>query len=240
MYDPKGLDMIYPLGVASKYGNKELQISIGSFRRHVSGIRRIFVVGVDPGFELPWHVSWIPFTQDACMNKEAAIATVLARGMHYTETETVVIQGDDHIATQRFDIREMRAPAGPSLRASAAKNPQRAYSKALKQTSKYLARLGAKTEYHFDYHMPMQVFPRAWVACKDHWEASARIPFGYVCKSLYGNLYGVEPQIQSDYKANRAHLTIEDIYQASKDRQVISYGDKCAPLVFDLFREYLS
>lgn len=239
VYDPQGLDMIYPLGVASKYpGSKELQISIGTFRRHVSGIRRMIVVGLEPEFVLPEYTTWIPFEQSRAWPKEYAIARVLSEGMKHADTETVVIQGDDHLATQPFDIRDMRAPAGPSLRAVADKNPNRLYSKYLRQTSKYLRAQGS-TEIHFDRHMPMHVKVSDWLGLETHWEASRKIAGGYTQKSLYGNLCKVEPQYGPDYKANKDSITIEDLFVACRDRQVISFGDKCAKLIFELFSEYL-
>lgn len=232
--------MIVPYGRVSKYsGHPELRIMLGSFLRHVSGIRNVYVVGVDPG-PLPSRCTWIPFQQGA-WNKECAIARVLSYGMQHAPeplTTEVMIQGDDHIATRPFDAQDLRAPAGKSLRALADKNPQRTYSKALRATSRYLSARG-HTEYHYDYHMPMIVDPVKWVALEEHWKASEQSSYGMVCKSLYGNIYACPPQFMADHKANKVGMTVDTLAEAILTRPVISYGDKCAPLVFSLFSEYL-
>lgn len=230
------LDVLYPYGVASKFGHKELKISIESFKKHVSGLGKIYVIGVDPGQGI--RAEYIPYQQTKT-NKEAAIAEVLSYGMQVVPflTREVVIMCDDYIATQPFHIQEMRAPAGPSLRALADKRKTN-YAQALKDTSRYLLSKGC-TEYHFDYHMPMIVNRYKWVDLGSVWQASRTKPFGMVCKSLYGNIYGVEPQLQADHKANKDSITLDEIYTAAQERKVISYGDKCAPLVFELFKEYL-
>lgn len=194
------------------------------------------MIGCDPG---PVNATHIPYEQTA-RNKEAAIAEVLCYGMQVIPflSREVVLMCDDYVATQTFEIEEFRAPAGPSLRALADKRPKANYSQALRDTSRYLLSKEL-SEIHFDYHMPMIVDRYKWVALEEHWKASRARPFGMVCKSLYGNIYGVEPQYQPDHKANKDSITIDEIYDAALSRKVISYGDRCAQLVFNLFGEYL-
>lgn len=233
------IDMLYPYGVASRFDHKELILSIRTVRRFLSGVRDIYVIGVDPGPVVRSLAHYIPYQQTA-RNKEACIAEVLSYGMKTIKglSDLVSIQGDDHTHTRPASVWDFRAPAGISLRALANRRPRSNYSHALRDTSRYLESKGCG-EIHFDYHMPMIVERARWLALEEAWKVSNARVFGMVCKSLYGNLQGVEPQYQADYKANRQEITLDEIYQATKDRPVISYGDRCAPLVFSLFSEYL-
>lgn len=215
------IDVLVPLGGGSQWNNNELRFMLRSLDRYVDGVRRVFVVGVNPDFlaEPALHVPY----KSPTTNKEARIALkVLWACRELDLSDEVLFVNDDHFFSAPCDARTYPFYRSGTLDELA---PKRAgtYGRSLKATLQALrdARCPAR---HFDIHTPIRFDRREFIALESWWKRSAEHRYGLVVKSVYANVLGVEGEHLSDCKL-REPTGRQSVAAAIAGRPVWSIAD---------------
>lgn len=196
MLDPKGIDFVIPLGRGSQFSNCELRYCLRSLERYAKGVRRVVIVGHDPGF-LSDKVTVLP-CPDFPISKEARIAVKVQWAFeNHNLSDEILFGNDDYFFTQEFDARTvpffqrgtlledatrhktLLAP-GETWRPDPAQILLQATHDALVQ-----AKMPA---FSYELHFPIRYQRKIYCEKLNHWwELSGKAQFGIAPKSVYGN-----------------------------------------------------
>jgi hypothetical protein len=211
------MTMLYIIGKGSIHYNEELKFSLRSVERVCPEIKRLIVAG-EPVQFLSDKVEFIPIAE-AVGNKEYCIAQKVLKACEFIKGD-FIFMNDDFFFTRKQDWSLNYAK--PELKALSKFGRIEHYQKAIDDTKKYLQSLGYST-YHFDVHTPIVYNSEKFKALAPHFEKSKLSSNGFVVKSLYGNIYGLEPCFYEDVKLNRMEST--DDYRMAKETHCISCSD---------------
>lgn len=191
------MDALYILGNGSIFNNEELRYSMRTLEKHVHGIDRVVIVGENPGF-LSSEVAYHPL-RDVNGNKEYRISQkIFTACREGWVSEKFFFLNDDF-----FFLKNIDAYNYPNYyKGSLWPTGNGAYQQALKDTANYLSSLGRST-YHFDVHTPIVYDREKFLELDPHFEQSKRTQYGFVVKSLYGNIYQLPRTRYRDCKLNR-------------------------------------
>lgn len=211
------IDALYILGDGSKFDNEELRYSLRTLEKHVKNIHKVIIVGEDPKFlsdKAEYH--YIPEVKG---NKEYRIAKKI-----YTACEKGIVKGDflflndDFFFTKEFDATKYPYyHKGDLLLGS----PNKFYKASLMATYNYLKENGFNT-LHFDVHTPIIYNSEKFLALKPHLDKSCLNAFGFVLKSLYSNIYGIEGEEYEDVKLGKFN---NNVFERMKSTNVVSCYD---------------
>ena len=200
----KGVTMVYVLGSGSLHYNEELRFSLRTVQKYCPEVTRLIVAGEQALF-LSDKVEYLPI-KEAQGNKEYRIAMKVFEVCNYIKGDFLFMNDDF------FFLRPTNLENYPNYSKGDLKATQQAqhYQKAIQDTQHYLKELG-HTTHHFDVHTPIIYNAKKFQALLPHFEKSRLSTNGFVVKSLYGNIYNLEPtqivdcklttlQTQSDYR----------------------------------------
>lgn len=186
---------LYILGNGSTCYNEELRFSLRTIEKYAKGIDRVIVAG-----ELPELLSDKVFKikiDEAKGCKEYRIAMKIYNAIKLGKIKgDFIFMNDDFFLTQETDFTNYPNYAKETLNET---RNNSGYQISLRNTYQYLLNLGYTT-YHFDVHTPIIYNAEKFVKLINHFEYSNTLEFGLVVKSLYGNIYGLEPTIYTDCK----------------------------------------
>jgi hypothetical protein len=209
------MQMLYIIGSGSLHYNEELRFSLRSVQKHCPEINKIVVDGEQVHFlsnKVDYH-----YIEEAKGNKEYRIGMKI-----YNACKSGFIKGnfifmnDDFFFTRPYDWNINYAKG--ELPSEGKEN----YQKALSDTREYLLSLG-KSVNHFDCHTPIIYNSEKFIELLPHLEKSKLTTNGYTVKSLYGNIYELEPTLYNDCKLST--LQTESDFKKIKDTPVISCSD---------------
>ncbi len=194
----------YILGNGSLYYNDELRFSLRSLEKHCKDFTKVIIGGEKPNF-INNKIDYIPI-KEAQGNKEYRIAMKIYELCNHINGDFLFMNDDF------FFLRPTKLENYPNYSKGDLKATQQAqhYQKAIQDTQDYLKELG-HTTHHFDVHTPIIYNAKKFQALLPHFEKSRLSTNGFVVKSLYGNIYNLEPtqivdcklttlQTQSDYR----------------------------------------
>jgi hypothetical protein len=211
------MTMLYIIGKGSIHQNEELKISLRSVEKYCPEIKRVIVAGEKVNF-LSDKVENI-IIPEAEGNKEFCISQKIAKACEFIKGD-FIFMNDDFFFTRKQDWTINYAK--PELKGTSKFGVVEHYQKAVQDTGDYLKGLGFTT-YHFDVHTPIVYNSKKFKALQPHFEKSKVSSNGYVVKSLYGNIYGLEPCFYQDVKLNRLE-SIED-FRRARETHCISCSD---------------
>jgi hypothetical protein len=218
------MDALYILGFGSPWENNELRFSLRSLERHVRGIDRVFVVGENPGF-LSERVVHHYATDPSTTNKEFNIAAKIYVACEQTAiSDEFFFLNDDHIFAKDVDATAYPYYWKGDLFESGACQKTGQYGRSLRATAEYLRSRGAETR-HFDLHTPIVYNKKKFLDLRPAWQASQSSGCGFVVKSTYANLAGVEPGPRVPDLKFFNPVTEEDVRSRIADRHVFSFAD---------------
>ena len=209
--------MLYIIGKGSHHYNEELKLSLRSVETHCPEITRLIVAG-EPVQFLSDKVEFIPIAE-ANGNKEYCIAQKVLKACEFIKGN-FIFMNDDFFFTRKQDWSINYAK--PKLKGLPKMGSIEHYQKAVNDTGLYLESLGYST-YHFDVHTPIVYNSKKFKALAPHFDKSKVSSNGYVVKSLYGNIYGLEPCFYEDVKLTRMETT--DDFRNAKETHCISCSD---------------
>ena len=163
-------------------------------------------------------IEFIPIAE-AEGNKEYCISQKVLKACDFIDGD-FIFMNDDFFFTRKQDWSLNYAK--PELKALSKFGRIEHYQKALDDTKNYLQSLGYTT-YHFDVHTPIVYNSEKFKALQPHFEKSKQSSNGFVVKSLYGNIYGLEPCFYEDVKLNR--MESKDDFRMAKETHCISCSD---------------
>lgn len=248
MLDPKGIDFVIPLGRGSQFKNCELRYCLRSLERYAKGIRRVVVVGHDPGF-LSEHVVHLECPDFQC-NKEARIAIkVLWAWENYPLTDEILFGNDDFTFFKPFDAREVKPYQRGTLleEATRVRDPVPPGLKWKPDPHQLLlqATHDALVEENlpalsYELHCPIRYERRAYFALRNWWERSMKAQHGLGVKSVYGNAVcnSAPGPFLSDLKFARyfGERHANKKLAEHPERWCFSYGDQA---LYEDFETYL-
>lgn len=214
------MDIIFPLGVSSKWNDNELRYSLRSIQKHVTGYNNVWIIGQRPDFLT--NVHHIPF-EDVSQNKEANICRKVLRACQESSlSDDFLFFNDDHFILQDFVADQLPYYYKGDL-ISLANSPRRGiYYRAIRRTVRELQKRGFDTK-HFDTHTPIIYNKQKFVDVMSQYDWDVRI--GLTVKSIYCNSLRIEGTKEPDRKINGLMMA-QDVFEFIKDRKVFSIGDK--------------
>jgi hypothetical protein len=221
------IDIVIPLGSGSKHRNAELRFALRSIERFALGVRRVVVLGVDPGFlsDDVWHVP----CDDVEGNKEYRIAAKFLWAFENVPglSPVVAMWNDDYVLTREVDVRELKLEHRGSLADAAARHHNQRYSAALALTASELRRENLDI-YHYDIHRPVLYDGKFFISLLPWWIKSGRSGCGMVVKSVYGNnwLAGRDPGEQVRDCKLTGFRSAARVRRRIRHRWVFSYSDR--------------
>lgn len=209
------MDIVIPLGKGSQNGNLELRYCLRGIEKHVGGRGNVFIIGECPGFL--HNVIHIPAsdTREKHFKARNICTKLLLACDDKRVSDDFAWFSDDHILLKEYQPDyNYRATLEASLRNFTI---HQTYRHTI--TNTYMVMQGG-----YDYgHGPMvfkkDLFARAMglVNWNERW--------GYVIKSLYCGLNGIEGQKQPDTKFKEP-ISAQQILSRIKGRPYFSFDDR--------------
>lgn len=216
--------IIIPVKSGSKNNYKELIYSLRSFERHLNGFGDIFIIGKK--ISSLRGLKYINANDDPkSMYKERNIFRKISLACSHPEvSDEFIFANDDHFLLHDFDVDNLPFYHKGDLEDTLSKNTGD-YRKSLNHTRKYLISKGKPT-LDYDTHFPMIYEKNRFIdtfVCKDiNWDR----PFGYVIKSLYANMVGVNGEFGGDCKIQHK-MRYNEIVDKIGSRLFFSTSDGC-------------
>ena len=181
---------VYILGKGSLYYNEELRYSLRSLSTFAPEIKRVLIVGEKPNFindKIEYH-----YVNEAEGNKEYRIAMKICHACKIVDSD-FIFMNDDFFLTraQNWNLNYAKETLNPKGHDH--------YQKSILDTRDYLLSLECST-FNFDVHTPIVYNSKKFLDLMPHFEKSRVSSNGMVVKSLYGNIYGLEPTSYNDCK----------------------------------------
>lgn len=208
--------MLYILGNGSLHYNEELRFSLRTVQKFCPEVTRLIVAGEQPHF-LSDKVEYIPI-KEADGNKEYRIAMKIYEACKHIKGNFVFMNDDFFFLRPTSFVNFPNYIKGELKQLS---NPQH-YQKALHDTYQYLTELG-HTIHNFDCHTPIIYNSQKFQSLLPNFEKSRLASNGLVVKSLYGNIFGLEPTLINDCKLTT--LQTQSDFRKLEDAVVMSCSD---------------
>ena len=217
------VDLVYILGKGSRNQNRELIFSLRSAAKFAHGLRKVFVVGEDPGFLSPLvrHVG----VSETGPNKEYNIASKVLVACSISEiSDPFLCIHDDHIFNEPVHLPTYPFYHCGTLDRFIDLEPAKDYHYSLRDTARWLKAANAPM-YHFDVHTPFPVHKKIFSRLACAWLASRESSHGFIVKSIYGNLgrIALGPRIR-DCKIKQLR-GVGDVEGIIRGRDVFSFSD---------------
>jgi hypothetical protein len=216
------IDLVYILGGGSCHQNKELQLSLLSVKRFLTGYRNIYVIGSHPGFQGDFiHIP----AEDNGRNKQDNIRRKLTVACNAPEvSDNFVLMNDDYFFVKPYNINDIPYYYDTNLaRTYNRKRKPGHYKRAIQNTLMALADKELPLR-HFDIHMPIiyrkQLF--MMVMNQFNWQGEKD---GFVIKSLYCNTLKIKGDEYKDCNINTDVQNDGDITHLVQDRFMFAVGD---------------
>jgi len=218
--------VVYVLGSGSKWHNNEIRYSIRSIQQNLSGYRKIFIVGSDPGFLT--GVIHVPCYD---IYRGNADANIIHKILHLIKTtgdqltDEFVFMSDDQFFLKQVRASDLKLYYSLDMtQVQASYFPNLTWRNRLKRTRDALMAEG-KTAYNCDVHIPV-------LFNKDHFSAvfssyDYATGLGYTIVSLYANnIPDVSPAKLSGEKAEFFRpMSQTDIDQLTRSATFLAIND---------------
>jgi len=185
------MQLLYPLGTGSKWGDNELRYSLRSAHRHTP-VTNVVVVGHRPHWLQCTHVPAVDLSSDKVGNVLHKLRTALRSGLLHEE---FVLMNDD------FLFRQKMASVPVLVRGSLADRlrtmPGNSYYKPLHERALIeLRAMGMAEPMDFGVHAPM---PLRRTEVERTLRTFAHLPH-YPFRTMHGNLHGLRGELVADPK----------------------------------------
>ena len=177
------IDVVYPLGDGSRWGNNELRFSLRSLQRHLRDLGRVFVVGRRPA----WLVEavHIPMEDVHRHNKDANLIDKVLAACWAGVSERFLRLSDDQCLLRPVAARDLKAyHLGPLDEKRGGFWGFGKWKRRLRRTYGLLLHEGLPT-LHYDSHIPMLYQRERFVQVMSRWPY--REGLGYCINTLYFN-----------------------------------------------------
>lgn len=215
------MDIVYVLGLGSKYKDAELDFSVKLVRKYAKGFDRIFVFGDAPRKKIE-DIIHVPCSDIS----DISDINIFQKLLHVCGTRDVsdrfIFMNDDHYLIDYKDLSNIPNYALHLPIDKKAATTGGAYGSRVRKTSEFLKKHN-KSLHFFDVHTPIIYDKSKFMEIKPLFDFTT----GMVIKSLYGNWHGLEPVLVNDGKSRNPAASIESGFISSN------------PTVFPAFFRYL-
>lgn len=194
------IDIVLPLGTGSKHKDLELRYALRSIEMHLSGYGQVWIIGKPIPASIR-GVKHIPAADihpipDGNMMAKLALACNV-----YEISETFLYYHDDHFLMQDVQADKFPFYYQGTMQEYITKRGKDGYSQRVQNSLDYLEKNNHPTKY-FDVHTPMLIEKEAFKNVINAYDQKK--PHGYVLKSLYANMKGIEGTPFIDHKITKA------------------------------------
>lgn len=223
------MDILYPLGHGSTWGNNELKYSLRSVEKHVKEVDRVFIVGRNPKWIT--NIEYIEAKDDQG-NKEKNIAYKIAKACQTDISDDFLFFNDDHIITQDISSNLPNYYSMTCQQMILRRNSGGEYRAAIENVRNLF---GMEAKY-FDIHTPIVYNKFKFLEMMERVDWT--IKKGYIVKSLYGNMFNLEGTELLDFKQNKPQKK-EFWEKIANERFCFSFGDQAVTPAFKYFLQQI-
>lgn len=217
----KQIDVVVPF-VRSANRDKELKWAIKGFRKFLTGLRLIHVIGDKPVSDVN-GTKVVNLSQEHYSSewKEREIFKKLMLAVNSDWcSDPFLYANDDH-----FLLKPFSAPEFPFFHSGVHLSPTIAGSYA--ETVRNTKRLLGDPYTNFDVHTPILIYKNAFLKAFENVDWKRR--YGYCIKSVYVNRSELDVPVKytPDCKLVRRQMTYEEIWEKIRGRELFSIGEHC-------------
>lgn len=230
------MDVVYPLGVGSRWEDTELRYSLRSLEKHVIGIGNVFVIGQKPiGYNN--FLKHIPFGD--LYNMEQKDRNIFEKirfaCQESTISEKFLFHNDDHFWVSNHKISEIPYWYDGSILRKILDRGHNDYQKKILTSTLQALNLRNLPTKNFDVHTPILYEKKKFLHNLKHRIYPWEIGRGYVIKSLYCNSLCIEGE---PLKQNKilGYLEPDELRMFTQDLPCFSIGDHA---ITPMLEEYL-
>lgn len=174
------IDIVYPLGIGSRWNNNELRYSLRSVEKNLTAVRKVFLIGQNP--EWIKNVVHIPYPDDKNVPDENIRYKILAACDDKRISNDFLFMNDDHYILKQFQADKFPFYYADLFKTYFKRGDQ--YGIRCRNSYRYLIDNNYSTKF-YDIHYPIiynkSKFRQIFSNLKPKYS-------GYVLKSLYGNM----------------------------------------------------
>jgi hypothetical protein len=192
------MDIVYTLGVGSKYKNHELRFSLRSVEKFLTGYGKVWIVGECPDWVR--NANHIP-AADSGKNPDHSIMLKITEACNHPEvSDDFLFFNDDHFLLSAFSAPEFPYYYHGNLTAYVKNRGLDGYGRRANNTLQNLTKRDLPSKY-FDVHTPIRYNKKTFLetVTSQPWDRTAD---GFIIKSLYANALNIEGIEIKDGKLN--------------------------------------
>ncbi len=221
----QNIDLVYVLGSGSCWKNNELRFSLRSVQKNLMGVRKIFVVGEDPGF-LTEEIIHIPHPDPLSQNADGNMALKILRACQEKNlSNDFLFMNDDFIINRPIHAAEIPYMHKEDMKTRGEKFwTSQFYRYRLRRTFDVLKERGLPT-LQYDYHAPIIFNKHQFPKVMAQFDFQADI--GYTFRSLYGNCLGLPAIPVTGHKVTiYGQYNIQQINRMVQMHTFVGYNDQ--------------
>lgn len=210
------------MGWGSTWNNNELRYSLRSFEKHLSGIGTLFIVADISG--LPkWlnnfvHIICPDITNTPAIN---TCKKILKACNDKRVSKNFLLSNDDFFLLKDFEASTFPNYFRGDLLHNIQLDKNSTYQKSKIATAAILKRLGKQTR-HFGVHCPMITNKLSFIKVISAFNIYNSV--GYLTRSLYGNVLGLEAEEKKDCKL-KIKLDGQELGEYVREKEFFSISD---------------
>ncbi len=219
MAENKKLDVVYILGVGSKWNDNELRFSLRSIERYYLNLGNVYVVGEKPKW-LSDEVIHLPAKDPYLSKSRNGLHKIFMAATELPElSNPFLLFNDDFFLTTAID--EFKVYDKGLLADMLQRHPSKSgyYYDNMRETYKLLIEAGVENPKDFGVHYPGIFTKEQVTAVVDNYYTQDS---SFLLRTLMGNLYNWQSETVIDFKANNL---AEFATQRMLKREVISISD---------------
>jgi len=175
------IDIVYPLGKGSPWGDNELRYSLRSMEKHLMHWRDVYLIGEKP----EWIRNVIHVPMEDKFHKQRNIMEKILRACNMPEvSDPFLFANDDHFLLNEFFALEFPDFYDGTIGEKIESRKHDEYSVTLMNTKNLLEENGYPT-YHFDVHCPLRIYKQQFILKMKLFDVKQQ--YGFAVKSLYIN-----------------------------------------------------
>ena len=197
---PKGVSVVYTLGRGSYWENNELRYSMRSVEKHLSNVRDIVIVGINP--EWTQNVIHIPATDPYKFGASNILHKLIIACKNEQVSDNFLFINDDHFLMKDFDAAAFPYYYYGNLDSFVRRRGMDTYGRACFNSLQFLKSKKVFYPLYFDIHYPILINKAKFLQIFN--EVKIEKNFGHIVKSIYGNFYDGKKEEMIDCKSPNA------------------------------------
>ncbi len=213
------VDVIYALGVGSRWENNELRYSLRSIEKHGKNIGKVFVTGERPDF-ISDEVVFTSCNDDYSYGGVNTNEKILHTLRNNEVSDNFVFMNDDFFLNRDVDLSQYPYYYKRMLSPD---EDRKKYGRSLVYTYYYLV-FKEKEHKNFEVHCPILFNKNKFMELNDEWTLCKKLPLGLQTRSIYCNMHGIKGIKSGDCKIRRFDA-VDEVRKIIEPRDCFSIAD---------------